>query len=316
VLRYSNREKLPMAPIIIKFGGYQPRASIHNNAAAYFGRRLIDRLGDEVQFSLDGDIIASGHKAADLLTMVESGALSLCYFSTSYLSERVPEFSLFDLPFLIRDRGQVYAAQDGPLGRILADKLAACSGFKLLGLWDNGFRHFTNRIRPLHEPADCQGMRIRTLFSDLHGDVFRRLGFDPIPLDVKDLVAGVQNGAIDAQENPLTNIYNFGIHEHHRHVTLSSHFSGAAGLLCHNKSYQSWPAHVRQAVDDSAIEATAHQRRLAAAEDARMIPLLDAAGTEIVQLSNAERALFVDAVAPIIEAQRAKFGSDLFDLLG
>ena len=58
MLRYSNREKLPMAPIIIKFGGYQPRASIHNNAAAYFGRRLIDRLGDEVQFSLDGDIIA------------------------------------------------------------------------------------------------------------------------------------------------------------------------------------------------------------------------------------------------------------------
>ena len=305
-----------MTPIAIDFGGYQPPTSIHNKAAEVFGRRLADRLGDEVRFSLDGNIIESGHKAADLLTMVENGTLALCYFSTSYLAERVPEFALFDLPFLIKDRDQAYAVQDGPLGQILADKLVACSGFKLLGLWDNGFRHFTNRLRPIHEPADCTGMRIRTLFSDLHGEVFRRLGFEPMVLDVKDLLAGVKDGTIDAQENPLTNTYNFGVHEHHRHITLSSHFFGAAGLLCHNASYLSWPADVRQAVDDVAGEATAHQRRLAAAEDTRVLPLLEAGETEIVRLSELERALFVDAVAPIIDDQRAKFGNELFDHLG
>jgi C4-dicarboxylate-binding protein DctP len=159
-------------------------------------------------------------------------------------------------------------------------------------------------------------MRIRTLFSDLHGEVFRRLGFEPMALDVKDLIAGVKDGTIDAQENPLTNTYNFGIHEHHRHITLSSHFFGAAGLLCHNGSYFSWPAHVRQAVDEAASEATAHQRHLASAEDTRMLPLLDAEKTKIVWLNDAERALFVDAVAPIIDNQRAKFGNELFDHLG
>ena len=228
-----------MTPIPIGFGGYQPPKSIHNKAAEVFGRRLADRLGDEVRFSFDGNIIESGRKAADLLTMVENGTLSLCYFSTSYLAERVPEFALFDLPFLIKDRDQAYAALDGPLGKILADKLAACSGFRLLGLWDNGFRHFTNRLRAIHEPADCKGMCIRTLFSDLHAEVFLRLGFEPMALDVKDLVAGVKDGTIDAQENPLTNTYNFGIHNHHRHISLTSHFFGAAGLLCHKDSYLS-----------------------------------------------------------------------------
>ena len=305
-----------MTPIPIDFGGYQPPSSIHNKAAEVFGRRLADRLGDEVRLSLDGNIIESGHKAADLLTMVEDGTLTLCYFSTSYLAERVPEFALFDLPFLIKNRDQAYGAQDGPLGQILADKLVACSGFKLLGLWDNGFRHFTNRLRPIHEPADCKGMRIRTLFSDLHGEVFRRLGFEPVALDVKDLLAGVKDGTIDAQENPLTNTYNFGVHDHHRHITLSSHFFGATGLLCHNESYLSWPVHVRQAVDEAASEATVHQRRLAAAEDARMLPFLEAGETEIVRLNDAERALFVDAVVPIIDDQRAKFGNELFDHLG
>ncbi len=305
-----------MDPIAIGFGGYQPPASIHNKAAEVFGRHLAGRLGDEVRFSLDGNIIESGHRAADLLTMVENGTLGLCYFSTSYLAGRVPEFALFDLPFLINGRDQAHAALDGPLGRILADKLAACSGFRLLGLWDNGFRHFTNRLRPIREPADCKGMRIRTLFSDLHGEVFRRLGFEPVALDVKDLVAGVKDGTIDAQENPLTNTYNFGIHEHHRHITLSSHFFGVAGLLCHNHSYLSWPAHVQRAVIEAAAEATNHQRRLAAAEDTRMLPLLEAGETEIVKLSDAERALFAEAVAPIVDDRRAIFGNELFDCLG
>ena len=72
-----------MTSIPIGFGGYQSPASIHNKAAEFFGRHLDGSLGDEVRFSLDGNIIESGHKAADLLTMVEGGTLSLCYFSTS-----------------------------------------------------------------------------------------------------------------------------------------------------------------------------------------------------------------------------------------
>ncbi len=305
-----------MAPIPIDFGGYQPPASIHNKAAEFFGRHLTETLGDEVAFSLDGNIIESGHKAADLLALVENGTFSMCYFSTSYLAERVPEFALFDLPFLINDREQAYAALDGPLEQILADKLAAASGFKLLGLWDNGFRHFTNRLRPIREPADCGGMRIRTLFSDLHTQTFRLLGFEPMAMDVKDLIAGVEDGTIDAQENPLTNTYNFGVHNHHRHITLSSHFFGAAGLLCHNDSYLSWPKHVRNAVDEAATAATNHQRGLASAEDTEMLPLLEQTDTEIVRLNDAERVRFVEAVAPIIDAQRAKFGDELFGHLG
>jgi TRAP-type C4-dicarboxylate transport system substrate-binding protein len=305
-----------VSSIAIEFGGYQPLASIHNRAAQFFCQHLIDNLGDEIRLGFDGNIIDSGHKAADLLTMVEVGAKSLCYFSTSYLVERVPEFGLFDLPFVIRDREQAYTAMDGPLGQILANRLEASSGFKLLGLWDNGFRHFTNRLRPIHEPADCKHMRIRTLFSNLHCRVFQLLGFEPVALDVKDLIAGVIAGSIDAQENPLTNTYNFGVHEHHRHITLSSHFFGIAGFLCHSESYQSWPAHVQHAVIEVAGAATAHQRSLAATEDAEILPLLKHAGAEIVHLSNAERTQFVDAVASIFNDQRKILGDDLIEHLG
>ena len=300
-----------MAPVHLRFAGYQPPASVHSRAAEVFGHTLATCLGAAVRFEFNGDIVASGHQAADLLTMVESGALTMCYFSASYLAARVPEFALLDVPFLINDRARAYAVLDGPLGMLLADKLHATTGFRMLGLWDNGFRHFSNAVRPIRTLADCQGLRLRTLFSAMHGRVFTILGFEPVALDVKNLLAAVPAGTIDAQENPLTTIYHFGIHTHHRHITLSGHFFGAVVLLCHQASYAAWPAEVQQAVTEAAAVATAAQRGCAAAEDAEVLANLSPAQNEIVRLTEAERALFVEAVAPLVTEQRQVFGEQL-----
>ncbi len=299
-------------PTIIRFGGYQPPASVHTRGAQAFGEHLSRRLGAAVQFELTGSVIDQGRPARDLLAIVETGELDLCYFSASYLAERVPEMALLDLPFTFSDRAGVYGILDGPLGGYLADRLEAATGYRLLGFWDNGFRHFSNSVRPIRQPEDCRGLRIRTLFSDAHQDVFRALGFDPVALDVKDLLAGIEDGTVVAQENPLTNILNFGIHLKHRYITLSGHFFGAAALLCYGESLERWPAMVRTAVLDSAAAATAEQRRLAGAEDGEILKLLNKADVEIVELGTAERQRFADAVQPLIEAQRARFGDALF----
>jgi C4-dicarboxylate-binding protein DctP len=301
-----------MPPLCLRFGGYQPPVSVHNRAAAVFGEALTTRLGADVRFVLDGDITAAGHRAADVLCMVESGALTLGYFSASYLAARVPEFALLDLPFMISARRQAYTVLDGAFGQFLAEKLQATTGLRVLSWWDNGFRHLSNAVRPLRTPADCQGMRLRILASDLHRQVFTLLGFTPVVLDVKDLIAAVQSGSVEAQENPLTNIYNFGLHVYHRYITLSSHFFGAAVLLCHAPSYAAWPAEVQQAVTAAAALATTAQRRLAAAEDEAVLTQLAATDNDIVRLTAAERALFVEAVAPLVDEQRGIFGEQLW----
>jgi TRAP-type C4-dicarboxylate transport system substrate-binding protein len=305
-----------MTPAIpIRFGGYQPPTSVHHRAADVLGRALRARLGPAVQFELVGNIMDAGHRAADLLTMVEQGTMTMCYFSASYLAARVPEFALLDLPFLLSDRTHAYAVLDGPLGHRLAAQLRAGTGFQLLGFWDNGFRHLSNRLRPIRTPADCQGLRLRTLMSELHQQVFSLLGFEPVFLDVKDLIDRVRTGTIDAQENPLTNIYNFGIHAHHRYMTLSSHFFGVTVLLCHQPTYEAWPHAMQQDVLAAVAEATAAQRRLAAREDDEVLARLDPRQNDIIHLTEAERALFLEAVAPVLEAQRQRFGDALCDSL-
>lgn len=304
-----------MQPILIRCGGYQPPASIHNRAAEVLGKGLAARLGASVRFELDGNIVARGHNAADLLEWVRTGKIELCYFSTSYLAEAVPEIAVLDLPFLVDNREQAYAALDGSLGERLSERLAAARGYKVLAYFDNGFRHWSNRVRPIRAPADCRGLRIRTLFSATHQEAFRALGFEPVPLDVKDLLAAVRAGTVDAQDNPLTNIYNFAIHAQHRHITLSSHFWGAAALLCNGDTFASWPQAVRDAVIAAAAEATAAQRRMAAEEDVEALAKLTAAGCEVVRLTDAERGAFIRAVAPIVDRHHAEFPPGVFEAL-
>ena len=300
-----------MATVHIRFGGYQPSTSVHTRAAHVLEQALVSRLGQTVRFDLDENILTSGHKAAELLSMVEHGRLTMCYFSTSYLAERVPEYALLDLPFLFTNRAKAHTILDGPLGHILADKLGAQTGFRVLGFWDNGFRHLSNAVRPIRTPADCTGLRIRTQPSPLHGSIFRLLGFEPVALDVKDLIAQVQSGAVDAQENPLTTLYNFGLHRSHRYITLSSHLFGAAVLLCHGASYASWSAEIRQALTEAAAEATTAQRQFAAAADDEVLAQLRPDQNDIVRLTEAERSLFVEAVAPLVDEQHRRFGQEL-----
>ena len=304
-----------MVAIDMRFGGYQGPASVHSRALGVLKREVEARLGDSVRIEIDANIVARGQKASDLLTMVDSGALTLCYFSTSYLGRLVPEFAVLDLPFLVRDRHKAYAALDSELGALLTQELGASSNYRILGYWDNGFRHFSNRVRPIRQPEDCRGLRIRNLFSEMHIRTFELLGFEAVTLDVRDLVPAVQSGAVDAQDNPLTNIRNFGFLDYHRWITLTGHFFGSAALLCHAPSYESWPEDVRAAVETAAAVATAAQREFATGEDTAVLAEIDPQRNEIIHLADDERAAFVAAVKPLVDAQRERFGAKLIGYL-
>lgn len=300
-----------MAPIVINFGGYQKPASVHTQAAALFGEMLGEKLGERIAFELIGDVLARGRKSGDLLPMVERGELSCCYISTVRFTHAVPEFRLLELPFVVEDRRSINGALDGELGEFLKGRVRDTLPVRILGFWDNGFRHLTNSVRPLRTPADCRGIRIRTQMSELHAEVFRTLGFEPLPADVKEFVEEIATGKFQAQDNPLTNIYNFGVHKYHRYITLSGHFFGASALACNEAQYQSWPPDVRAAVEAAALAATALQRRLAAAEDTDVLEKLDPRDNEIIRLTAAERGAFVDAVRPVTARYRRELSPQL-----
>jgi TRAP-type C4-dicarboxylate transport system substrate-binding protein len=303
-----------MADLSFRFGGYQTPISIHTRAGAALGEGLKERLGD-VDYTLDNDITVFGHKTGDLITLTESGELTFCYMSTNYFSSEVPMVSVLDLPFVYNDREKAYAKLDGELGdRLKAAIEAAHPNLKILHFWDNGYRHFSNRVRPIREPKDCAGIRTRTLPSEFQGRIYRRLGFEPVIMNIKQFVAEMETGDIDGQDNPLTNIYQFDIHKHHRYITLTGHILGVCGLYVNRALYEGWTNEVRQAVNAAALEATETQRESAVKEDIELLKKFDPAENEIIHLSDNERQKFVETVTPIIDEQRAIIGDELVDL--
>src|SRR5215510_24982 len=174
-----------MKPIALKFGGYQEPASIHNRAAGRFGELLKRKLGDRVSFELIGNVHKIGRPSGDLVAMVENGEIDFCYLSTVRFAKWVPELKLLELPFVVEDRKAICAAFTNGFGDLVRRRMRERTPYRLLGLWDNGFRHLTNNVRPIRTPADCQGLRIRSQVSELHAEVFRAFGFEPIPVDVK-----------------------------------------------------------------------------------------------------------------------------------
>ena len=154
-------------PIKIRMGGYGPPTTGFSKSLKLIGDKLEAQFGEGVAIEYVYNIMDHGHKAEDILTMVEDGSITLGYQSSSYLTDRVPELGFVDLPFLFSSNAQARVAMDGELGAFLVRKMEERINYRILGWFENGFRHISNRLRPIHLPADMKGMKIRVLPSDI-----------------------------------------------------------------------------------------------------------------------------------------------------
>ncbi len=288
----------------LRFAGYQGEASVHTRGL----RRFADALAPDIAVEIVPDITQTGRPAAALLGEVETGEIDGCYFASSYLAGKIPALGLFDIPFSATDRAETYARLDGATGDRLASTVAAASGYRVLGFWDNGFRHVSNRLRAIRTPADCRGMKLRTLDNALHQEVFAALGFVPMTIDVKDLAAAVAGHTVDAQENPLTNLVNFKLHTTHRFVSLTSHFLGVALFLVNRARCEALSPVEQERVSAAARAATAAQRAFAVAEDERCLALLRQDGVTITGPDEIDFPAFRSALAAIVARETARAG--------
>jgi TRAP-type C4-dicarboxylate transport system substrate-binding protein len=257
------------------------------------------------------DVTVLGRRAADLIEMLAADELDIGFIASSYLAGSVPSLGVLDLPFPIADRDRIRAALDGAVGVRLSEDVAGATPYRVLAFWDNGFRHISNRLRPIRHPRDCRGMRIRTLDNAFHHALFRAFGFEPVTIDVRNLAEAVASHAVDAQENPLTNLVNFNLHRVHRHVSLTGHFFGVVLLLANRKRFEAWPADAQRAIMAACGEATQTQRQLATAEDARCLEQLRREGIEIVGADAIDRRAFRQVIAEVIERETVRIGAGL-----
>jgi TRAP-type transport system periplasmic protein len=302
------------APIQIRMGGYGPASTGFSRALKFIGDRLEAEFGDRVEIKYVWNIMDLGYRAEDILWLVEHGLLTLGYQSSSYLTDRVPELGVVDLPFLFASTQAARAAMDGALGDLLARKIEERTNFRILGWFENGFRHISNRVRPLRAPADLAGLTIRVLPSKVQARTFELLGAVPMRMDLTQAIAMITAGTIDAQENPLSNTVTYGVHKFHRFHTLSGHFYISRPIFLHRTAFDAWPAELQRVMRAAVTEAVAFQRELHEREEEAARDAIAAQGCEIVELSADEHRAFAAAVAPLLAETRSTFGDDLLAL--
>ena len=204
-----------------------------------------------------------------MLKSVRLGTMHMTVNSDGPVAEIVPELNAFGLPYLFSTLPQAWTVLDGPIGDSIAAKLND-KGYVVLAWWDNGIRKITHVSKPIRNPDDIKGMKIRTPQSEVTIDAFKALGANPAPLAFSELPAALQSGVFEGQENPLANIYSSRLHELTPYIAKSNHKYEMAPILASKKWWDTLSATDRQMMENAMQAATWYNRGVFLTADAEL----------------------------------------------
>lgn len=302
-------------PIEIRMAGYGPETTCFSKALKGMGDKLEAQFGPDVDVKYIWNIMDFGYKSEDICWLVECGFLTLGYQSTSYFTSRIPDLAILDLPFIFANNDVARKAMDGDLGRIFKEAFERDMSYRILGYFENGFRHVSNCVRPIRTPADLSGLRLRVLPSRIQARTFELLGADPKIMDLSDARTAIVDGTLDAQENPFANTVAYGVHDFHKHHTMTGHSYLSRPIFVHQQSYDGFPGALQDALARVAREAVVEQRALAMEEEREARQAIAEAGGEIVELTAAEQNAFRDAVRPLLDEAGDAYDGDILSLV-
>jgi len=294
-------------PIRIIMGGYAPPTTSFSRGLDFIGDRLESRFGDDVEARYVYNVTDVGYGGAgDLSWLVDSGVLTLAYRT---MSEGIPELEVASLPFVFADLAEARAAMDGSLGRAAAARIEADTNFRILGFFENGFRHVSNSVRPVHTPADLNGLSIRCLGSQAR--TFELLGAQPRMISLAAALPELEAGTIDGQENPFENTVSYEPYRFQRYHTATFHSYLSRPIFVNRQVFDAWPEDLQTEMRAAVQGAVIHQRELHDQAEIDSAAVIRESGGEIVELTAAERAQFVAAVAPIYADAETRYSREL-----
>ncbi|MBP6118568.1 MAG: DctP family TRAP transporter solute-binding subunit [Giesbergeria sp.] len=219
-----------------------------------------------------------------------------------------PEFELFDLPFLFEARQQVHRVTQGAVGQDLLAGLAR-QGLVGLGYLDNGFKHMSAN-RPLREPQDFVGLRMRVQSSRVIAHQMRALGARPVVLAFGETRRALAMGVVDGTENPISNFWTQGMHEVQIDLSLTSHAWLGYAVVAHQRFWDHLPPDDRRLVAGALAEALQWGNAIAQHEnDAALAALRESGATRIHTLNEAQRQRLREATREVYVGLQGRIGT-------
>ncbi|NNM33553.1 MAG: TRAP transporter substrate-binding protein [Gemmatimonadetes bacterium] len=277
----------PDGPIELTFGHVGAPGSLFARSAEEFAARANARLGERARVLVYG----SSQLGSDdvLLQKLKLGTVDLALPST-IMSSQIDAFGLFEMPYLVQDREHMRRIEGEIVWPTLAP-LAEEAGYRILGVWENGFRHVTNNVRPIQTPEDLAGIKLRTPRGIWRVKLFQRFGANPTPMPLSEVFIALQTGVMDGQENPLAQIYSSRLHEVQAYLSLTSHVYTPAYVTVSVTHFARLPEDVQRILSEEARAVQAFVHEAGEEMDRDLLAQMEEAG---MQVNRADRASFLE----------------------
>ena len=284
----------------LKFGHVGEPGSLFEASANEFAKLANAKLGSKGKVATFGSSQLGSDK--EMMQKLLLGTLDFTLPST-VMSSVVDEFGLFEMPYIVKYRAHMGRVEKEVLWPKL-QPLAEKKGYRMLAVWENGFRHITNSKRPIKIPADLQGLKLRVPEGKWRVKMFQAYGANPSPMKFSEVFTALQTGTMDGQENPFAQIYSAKFQEVQKYLSLTGHVYTPAYVVVGIKRWESLPADVRAPLEAAAKETQAFVYKEAARLDNDLLDKIKKAG---VQVNEPDKDAFVKASAAIYE----EFGRDV-----
>jgi len=245
---------------------------------------------------------------ADEMQALQLGAVDLVAPSLSKFGRiGLPEFELFDLPFLFDDLAAVRRITLGPLGQRLLKRLER-QGLVGLGYFDNGFKQMSAN-RPLLTPQDFAGLRMRVQASQVIAAQMRALGARPVTLGFSETRRALAAGVVNGTENPVSNFWTQAMHQVQTDLSLTNHGYLGYAVVTNQRLWRYLGAQDRTLINLALQDALGFANQIADAQNDNALAALRLAGTtQVHTLSPGQRERLREAVQPVKQQLANRLG--------
>ena len=274
------------------------------------------KLGDMLNEKTGGRITVNVFPASalgnntELLEQLQMGTLEMAISSVAFLGAFTETTKLLDLPYLFQSNEAAEEVLDGDVGQTIFENLQP-AGFEGMTWLATGWRHVTAN-KEIHKPEDMKGLKIRVMENQMHIDHFNALGASAVPMAFSELYTALQNGTMDAQENPFANIDGNRLYEVQKYIIKTGHIYDTSPLLASKTWWDSLSESDQKLIRECVNEMVTYERELSASNEAELEEKIGNNGTNVViTLTDEERQAFKDAAQPVYDKYGPEIGEDL-----
>ncbi len=296
------------AQMELKFGHVGAPGSLFHKSAEEFAKRANQALDGKAKV-----VVFGASQLGNDTQMLQKLKLGTQHFSlpSTVMSTVADEFGVFEMPYLVQDREHMGRIEENIFWSDIAPAVED-KGYKIIAVWENGFRHITNNVRPIETPEDLDGIKLRTPKGKWRVKMFKAYGANPTPMAFSEVFTALQTGVIDGQENPFAQIHSAKFHEVQDYLSLSGHVYTPAYVTVGKNKWESLPADVRETLERVAKETQQYVYETARQMETDLLKKIKEAGVEVNEV---DKQAFIEASQPIYDefGETVPGGADLID---